>query len=131
MGVVEEAVVGGPHAPLGSHRAVPGQLVGGHQHLAVDDVTGELVDPLGRVVGRDPGVEAVVPAVHAADQVGALDAAVGEQGPAVRAAALEHVHLVAPADEDEVDPLGLGVRRCVLREVGEGRDGEVGAAGHG
>ena len=68
--------------------------------------------------------------MHAADEVGALDAAVGEQGAPVRAAALEDVHLLAAADEDEVDPVGLGGRGRVLREVVELGDREVGGAGH-
>ena len=55
------------------------------------------------VVLADAGVEAVVPAVKAADQVVPLDRSVGHQGAAVQAAAVEHGNLVVVADHDEID----------------------------
>ena len=48
----------------------------------------------------------------------------------MRAAALEHVHLLAAADEHEVDPVGLRVRGGVLGEVVEVGDRQVGTAVH-
>jgi len=94
----------------------------GHQHLAVDDVAAELVDPLGRVVGGDAGVEPVVPAVHAADEVGPLHPPVREQRAAVRTPALEHVHRLAAAHQHEIDAVGLRVGGCVVGQRVEAGD---------
>ena len=127
--VVEQPVVGGRDAPFRPHRAVLDELVLVQQHLAVDDVAAEFVDPLGRVVGGDAGVEPVVPAVHAADQVGALDPAVGQQRAPVRAAALEHVHRGTAAYEHEVDAVGLRVGGCVVGQRVEAGDRDQ-ARGH-
>jgi hypothetical protein len=124
VGVVEQPVVGGGDPALRAHRPVVDQLVLVQQHLAVDDVAAELVDPFGRVVRRDAGVEPVVPPVHAADQVGAFDPAVGEQRSPVRAAPLEDVDRAAAAHEHEVDAVGLGVRGRVVDERVEAGDGD-------
>jgi hypothetical protein len=120
--VVEQPVVGRRDAPFGTHRPVVDELGLVQQHLAVDDVAAELVDPLGRVVGGDAGVEPVVPAVHAADEVRALHAAVGQQRAPVRAAAFEHVHRGTAAHEHEVDAVGLRVGGRVVRQRVEAGD---------
>ena len=63
--------------------------------------------------------------MHAADQVVALDPAVGEQRAAMRAAALEDVDLPAPANEHELDAVGRGMGRPVLPEIVEPGDRQV------
>ena len=128
--VVEQPVVGRGHGPLRTHVPVLDQVGLIDQHLGVGHVAGELVDPLGRVVGRHTGVEPVVPAVHTADQVRAFHPAVGEQRPAVRAAALEDVHLLPAAHQHQVDAVGRGVCRNVLHQLVQAGDRQIGAAVH-
>ena len=111
VGVLVEAEV--VVAPVGL-----GVALGPAADLGLVDVDGVVagVDPgreagegLGVVVLADPGVVAVVPAVDAADEVGAVDVAVGQQGAAVEAAAEEDGDLVVVADDDQVDAGDQGV----------------------
>ena len=54
--------------------------------------------------------------MQAADEVVAVDPAVGQQRAPVQAAAVEDVHVAAAAHDHEVDAVGLGVRWHVVDE---------------
>jgi hypothetical protein len=56
-----------------------GDLVGIDPNAVVLDPRRELVEPLSVVVLADAGAELEIPLVHAADQIVALDGAVGQQ----------------------------------------------------
>jgi hypothetical protein len=81
---------------------------------------GELLELLGVAVGADARLDAVVPAVQAADEVVAADLTVGEQRASVQAAPVQHSMLVAASDDDEVDPFA---RRGGWYAVGNFRPG--------
>jgi hypothetical protein len=62
--------------------------------------------------------------VDTADEVRSFDPTVGEECPAVRAAALEHVHDTAAPHQHEVDTVGFRVGRDVVDELDEAGDRE-------
>ncbi len=69
------------------------------------------MEALAVVVGADPGLESVVPAVQATDQVVTFDPTVGHQGAAVQAPAVEHRRVVTGSHDDQVDPADQGSDR--------------------
>ena len=98
------------------------------QHLvAIDEQVvaveraGELLQHLGVVVGADPRVDAVVPAVQPADQVVALDAAVAQQRAAVQASPVQHRVFVAPPDDHQIDAFDGRPHRRPFRDLAPGR----------
>jgi hypothetical protein len=93
-----------------------GDLVGIDPHGAILHPGGELVQPLGVVVLADAGAELEVPLVHAADQVLALNGAVGQQRSPVQATAVQHRDLVIVTDDDEVHVPHQGEGRCAVLE---------------
>ncbi len=94
-----------------------GDLVLVDPDLAVLDPGVELGQNLGVVVLADAGVEAVVPAVHAADDILAIDMAIGHQCPAVGAAPVEHADLRVVADDDQVDTGNEGMGWTAIFEI--------------
>ena len=85
------------------------------------DPAGELLQRLGVVVRAHAGVDPVVPAVQAAQQVVAVDVAVGQQRAAVQAPAVEHRVVVAPPDDHQVDALDHGADRRPVGHLAPGR----------
>ena len=69
-----------------------------------------------------PVRELVVPAVHAAHEVVASDAAVGEQGATMLAATVQHRDLVVVADDHEVDVADEGSGRLAVGQVAPASD---------
>ncbi len=61
-----------------------------NEHLAILEPARELVQRLRVVVFADARIQPIVPVVHAADQVVAVDEAVGHQGAAMRAPPVQH-----------------------------------------
>ena len=121
VGVEAEIVV-----PLEGLRVVllPGaDLVGIDQDLAVLHPRGELGQHLRVIVLADAGIESVVPVVHAADQVLAVDMAVGHERAPVQAAAIEDGDLVVVAHDAEVDVADQRVGRLAVRQLVERLDG--------
>ena len=103
VGVLVAALVGGPVEGLGV-LLLPGQdLVEVHQQVVAVEPGRELGQSLGVVVARHPGVEHVVPAVEAADEVVVDDAAVAHQRAPVQAAPVEHRVVPVEAHDDQVD----------------------------
>ena len=78
-------------------------LVRVDQNLAVLSPRGELGQDFFVIVFADAGIEAVVPVVDAADQVLAVDMAVGHERAPVQAAAVEDRHVVVVAHDAEID----------------------------
>jgi hypothetical protein len=100
-------------APIGLRvTLLPGRdFVGVDHHLAAVNPRREFRQHFLVVVLADAAVEPVVPVVQPADQVVAVDAAVGEQRAAVQATSVEHRHVVAVADHNEVDAADQGISR--------------------
>jgi hypothetical protein len=82
----------------------------------------ELVERLVVVVLADAGVQAVVPLVDAADEVLAVDVAVGQEGTAVQAPSVQHRDLVPVADDDEIHLADEGVRGLAVLQLAPARD---------
>ena len=77
-------------------------LVHPHRVRLFVDHGGKAVQCLVIVVFADTRVVAIVPPVHAADQVSAIDMAVGEQHAPMMTTTIQHGDLVIEADHDEV-----------------------------
>jgi hypothetical protein len=71
-------------------------------HGVVLDPTGEPLKSLAVVVLADPGIEAVVPPVEAADEIGAVDVPVRQEGAPVEAPSVQDRHVVAMADDHQI-----------------------------
>ena len=85
-------------------RALPGEdFFFIHPHLVLLHPGVELGQDFAVVVFADPGVVAVIPAVHTADQVVAGDVAVGHQRAAVGAAPVQYRNPVVVADDHQVN----------------------------
>jgi phage terminase large subunit-like protein len=69
------------------------------------------------VVFADAGVETVVPAVHAADQVVAFDMTVRHQRAAVCTTTVQHGDLVIVTNDNEVNIGNKRVRRCAIFKI--------------
>ena len=89
-------------------------LLGVDQEVAAVHPRRELVEPLGVVVARDPGVIPVVPTVQPADEVVAVDVAVDHQRTSVQAPAVEHRVVVVETER----PPGRRPRRAHRRFAG-------------
>lgn len=90
--------------------ALPGRdLLLVNPHSTVFDPRAELVQPLLVVVRADPRLHPVVPLVDAADEVVALDMAVGQQGSSMVAATVEDRNTVLETHDDEIDISDQGV----------------------
>jgi len=94
-------------------------------HDAVDHLALEPVEVFRRVVGRDAGVDAVVPAVDPADQVVSTDHAVGHQRVPVLTAPAEHRMAVVEPHDDEVHAPCVGGDRLAVLEFVPDRHGHV------
>ena len=82
----------------------------------------ELVERLVVVVLADAGIQAVVPLMDAADEVLAVDVAVGQEGTAVQAPSVQHRDLVPVADDDEIHLADEGVRGLAVLQLAPARD---------
>ncbi len=102
-----------------------GDLVGVDQHLAGLGPGRKFRQHFVVVVFGDACVDAVVPVVQPADEVVAVDAAVGEQRAAVQAAAVQHGDIVAVADHDQVDIADQRIGGRAVLELGPARDGDL------
>lgn len=67
---------------------------------------------------RHPGVEPVIPMMHAAYQVVAIDKAVGHQCPPVQTAPIHHRDVVTEPDNDQIHFAHQRVGRRAVTEVG-------------
>ena len=106
---------------LGVAHEEVGHLGGVDEQAVAVDPAGELLQRLRVVVGADPGVDAVVPAVEPAEDVVSVDVAVGQQGATVEASSVEHGVLLPPADDDQVDPFDRDPGGHPLRNLGPRR----------
>ena len=84
------------------------------QDLAVLDPRRELGQDLCVIVFADARIEAVIPIVHAADQVLAVDMAVGHERAPVQTAAVEDRHVVVVAHDAEIDLAGQRISRLAV-----------------
>ena len=66
-------------------------------------------------VFRNPGVEPVVPVVHAADQVVPVDMAIGHQRAPVQTSSIEYRHLIVEPNDDQIDLANQCIRRLAIR----------------
>ena len=109
--ILVESLVGLAIVGLGIVQRPGADLVLIHPDLVAFHPGAEAVELFRGIVGADAGLVAVVPVVKATDDISALDAAVGHQGTAVRAAAVEHrdLLLVRPADENQIHAGGQGI----------------------
>ena len=86
------------------------------------DRRGEGLEPLPFDVRAHASVDPEIPAVRLADQIGAVEAAVGHGRAAVGAAAVEHVDRVSDADHDQIDPGDARGLRPSIDERAQGGD---------
>ena len=103
VGVGVEALIFIPIEGLRVVLPPSADLVRIDQNLAVLSPRGELGQDFFVIVFADAGIEAVVPVVDAADQVLAVDMAVGHERAPVQAAAVEDRHVVVVAHDAEID----------------------------
>jgi len=97
-------------------------LVGIYPDHAVLDPGRELVEDLRRVIGRNAGVEPVVPVVHSTYEVVATNRPIREERASMKAAAVEDGHIVVVADDDQVDIADQRGERLTIAQVVPFRD---------
>ena len=95
------------------------------QNLAFLDPRGELGEDFFVVIFADAGIEAVIPVVHAADQVLAVDVAVRHEGAPVQAAAVEDRHVLVVAHDAEIDVADQGIGRLAVFQFVERLDRDL------
>jgi hypothetical protein len=110
---------------LGVHAGPLGDGVGVHQDLVALDPGCEAVQRLGVGVLADAGVQAVVPAVDPADQVGAVDVTVGHERAAMQAAPEQDRAAVVPAHDHQIDLADEGSLGLTIDELGPDGDGDL------
>ena len=77
-------------------------LIGIDEHIAVLDPRIELWQLLIVVLRADAGLKAVVPVMHATNQVLAIDMPIGKHCATMQATPVEHGHLVVEPNGDKV-----------------------------
>jgi hypothetical protein len=92
------------------------------------DLGRETMKSLVVVVLADPGVVPIVPSVNPADEVLALDPAIGEQSTPVVASPEHHRDLVVEADHDQIDTCDERVGRTPISEFTPGRNLHAGGS---
>jgi hypothetical protein len=92
--------------------------------LSIVDAGGELVQLLGRVIGRYSCVVAVVPIVDAANKIVTDDYPVRQECTTVNASSEEHgvACSVGPTDHDQIHSLDKRIRQTAGVEIIEGGD---------
>ena len=111
-------------APVGLRMGLRpiGDFVRVDPDLPVLDGGREFPERLFVVVFADAGVEAIVPVVDAADQIVAIDMAIGQQGATVQAAAVEYRDGLVMPDDDEIDLADQRIGGLPVLELGQGFD---------
>jgi len=93
-------------------------LIGIDTNLVFFDPGPELPQFFRILIFRDPGIQPVVPVMHAADQIIiVVDMSIGHQRAAVKAAAIEHRNLLIELHHDEIDLGNQRISRLSIFEL--------------